>query len=142
MLSSTVTRTPTEAGISIDSIGFTVDCKQSFSAVEVNGEKPRYFEPYFMEVQVGLGTPTLNYETIKRDTVKVTPGDINEDGVINGLDLLDFGENLGKVGVDWTLTSDINKDGAVNGADLLLLQYFFGRTNSQNPNNYFWPNRH
>ncbi|MDP4952110.1 MAG: hypothetical protein NWQ53_00570, partial [Flavobacteriales bacterium] len=49
--------------------------------------------------------------------------DLNQDGVLNGGDLLSFISNYGCIGGD--CEGDLNQDGAVNSSDMVLFLSMF-----------------
>lgn len=57
------------------------------------------------------------------------PGDIDESGRVDGLDLIIFSRAFGtdEEDAEWNPSADLNLDGAVNDADLSILRDYFGR---------------
>lgn len=57
-------------------------------------------------------------------------GDINEDGRVDGMDLVSFALHFGSQRGDanWDIAADFNNDGRVDGLDLAVLASNFGRT--------------
>ena len=55
--------------------------------------------------------------------VTTIPGDVNADGAVNMLDLLDMATAWGSVtgGPNWDPSCDLNNDGSVDVVDLLIL---------------------
>jgi lysophospholipase L1-like esterase len=81
-----------------------------------------------------LATPP---NTIDREIARFTvqganfiQGDINEDGRVDGTDLVKFGLHFGSQRGDtnWNVAADFNTDGRVDGLDLAVLAANFGRT--------------
>jgi len=58
------------------------------------------------------------------------PGDVNQDGRVDGMDLVRFGRSFGSQRGDnrYNPNADFNADGAVDGTDLAVLASNFGRT--------------
>ena len=59
-------------------------------------------------------------------------GDVNEDGRVDGVDLIRFALHFGSQRGDanWDIAADFNNDGRVDGLDLAVLASNFGRTGS------------
>jgi lysophospholipase L1-like esterase len=81
-----------------------------------------------------LATPP---NTIDREIARFTiqgsnfiQGDMNEDGRVDGTDLIRFGLHFGSQRGDtnWDVAADFNNDGRVDGLDLAVLASNFGRT--------------
>ena len=67
--------------------------------------------------RVTITISNANIATFTR-RLDVLPGDVNDDGVVNGLDVVDVhNEWLGIDGAVPTIFGDINGDGVVNGTD-------------------------
>jgi hypothetical protein len=62
-----------------------------------------------------------------RFRIRVAPGDLNADGVINGSDFAVLAGNFGKVN-QLPVMGDFTGDGAVNGSDFAILAGNFGRS--------------
>lgn len=60
------------------------------------------------------------------------PGDVNQDGRVDGMDLIRFGRSFGSLRGDnrYNPNADFNADGAVDGVDLAVLASNFGRTST------------
>lgn len=58
------------------------------------------------------------------------PGDVNQDGRVDGMDLIRFGRSFGSQRGDnrYNPNADFNADGSVDGVDLAVLASNFGRT--------------
>lgn len=58
------------------------------------------------------------------------PGDVNQDGRVDGMDLIRFGRSFGSLRGDdrYNANADFNADGSVDGVDLAVLASNFGRT--------------
>jgi lysophospholipase L1-like esterase len=58
------------------------------------------------------------------------PGDVNQDGRVDGMDLIRFGRSFGSLRGDnrYNANADFNADGSVDGTDLAVLAANFGRT--------------
>lgn len=58
------------------------------------------------------------------------PGDVNQDGRVDGMDLIRFGRSFGSQRGDsrYNPNADFNADGSVDGVDLAVLAANFGRT--------------
>ena len=81
------------------------------------------------------GTVTITVKTVrnsKTDTVKVKvvynprlPGDVNDDGIVNGKDSVLLSQYLAEWGVSINeANSDVNADGIINGKDSMLLSQY------------------
>ena len=78
-------------------------------------------------------TPNTIDREIARFTVQganALPGDVNQDGRVDGKDLVRFGRSFGSQRGDnrYDANADFNADGAVDGVDLAVLASNFGRT--------------
>ena len=69
-----------------------------------------------------------DFGTILKRPAAVTPGDINGDGTVNVLDLIDLLLCFGQPATPPCVTADINGDGTVNVLDLIELLLAFGTT--------------
>jgi hypothetical protein len=124
--------------VAVDSIAYYIGCQRGTTIDTLpDGSKLKMDTQYIFDIHGLIGTPTLR--TVYSDTFIYVPGDIDGNDVIDGVDLLLFGQHFGKTGVDYYNRADMNKDGRVDGQDYIILGRYFGRTNSQNPRNYFEP---
>ncbi len=78
------------------------------------------------------GVILLENEQITIGTISLLAGDANNDGAVNGYDLLvlcnAFGSMKGEA--DWNSEADFRPDGYINGYDLLSLRHNFGKISS------------
>jgi hypothetical protein len=101
----------------------------------------RYQPPQPLEGVVNLGIETRDLATppnsfdggLSQFIITGTtflPGDLNHDGIVDGLDLLIFAPCFGahRYSSNFLLICDLNGDGVVNGLDLAILAANFGKS--------------
>ncbi len=72
------------------------------------------------------GDSTKTAEIITKTTIAPVPWDVNADGTVNILDLVQVANQFGESGEG--LAGDVNKDGQVNVLDLVQVASYFGKS--------------
>ena len=89
--------------------------------------KPGEYEIKVTATSQGDSTKTAEIST--KTTIAPVPWDLNADGTVNVLDLVQVANQFGESGVG--LAGDVNMDGQVNILDLVQVASYFGKTQAE-----------
>ena len=102
---------------------FKVKANAAEGSTEISVTAEEIFDKDFNDVEFTVDSAIVN---ITAPEVTRVPGDVNEDGVIDGIDIILLVRHFNGWTVDINLdNADVNADGNVDGIDIILLVRYF-----------------
>jgi hypothetical protein len=101
---------------------------RNVTAIKQDGFAVNITTAYSVTASISLSDETVVSQMTVGFSVNYTlPGDVNGDGVVNVLDLIIVGNNIGQTGTPGWIPADVVKDGIVNVLDLIFVGNQIGK---------------